>query len=199
MKFTTALDSVFDRLTKVRLLRRLLSAPTRRWTGRELAGAAGVSPAQAARDLHSLADAGIVDFEVQGRSFVWGLNVENALYPDLLLLFQREARLRGELVHDISVTFRTAPIRRARLFGSVARGEEEEDSDVDLFLEIERADQRPLIEDALARARERVWKKFGNPLAPLVYTASKARRPPNPALLAAIDRDGLEVSEAGNG
>lgn len=199
MKFTTALDSVFDRASKVRLLRRLLSAPARRWTGRELARAAGVSPAQAARDLRSLSDAGIVEFEVQGRSFVWRLNVENALYPDLLLLFQREARLRRDLVHEISVIFRTAPIRRARLFGSVARGDEREDSDVDLFLEVERADQRPLIEDALARARERVWKKFGNPLAPLVYTASKASRPPNPALMAAIDRDGLEVADVGEG
>ena len=199
MKFATALDSVFDRVTKVRVLRRMLSAPARRWTGRELAGAAGVSTSQAARDLRSLSDAGVVEFEVQGRAFVWRLNDQSALYPELLLLFQREARLRSDLVREISVIFRTAPIRRARLFGSVARGDEGQDSDVDLYLEIKNAAQRPLIEDAVARARERVWKKFGNPLAPLVYTASKARRPPNRSLMTAIDQAGLEIPEVGEG
>lgn len=197
MRFATALDSVLDRVTKVRLLRRLLAAPARRWTGRELACAAGVSPSQAARDLRSLSDAGIVEFEVQGRSFVWRLNAENALYPELFQLFDREARLRTDLVHDISVIFRTAPIRRARLFGSVARGDEQQDSDVDLLLEVKSADERPLIEDALARARDRVWKKFGNPLAPLVFVGSRARRPRNAALAAAIDRDGVEIPDVG--
>lgn len=197
MKFATALDSVLDRVTKVRLLRKLLTAPSKRWTGRELAAASGVSTAQAARDLHSLSDAGIVEFDVHGRSFVWHLNLENALYPQLLHLFQREATLRADLIHELSLELRSEPIRRARLFGSVARGEERQDSDIDLFLEIENASGRPLIEDALNRARDRVWKKFGNPLAPLVYTASKARRPPNPALMAAIDQEGMDIPEVG--
>lgn len=197
MKFATALDSVLDHVTKVRLLRQLLKTPARRWTGRELAGAAGVSSAQAARDLHTMSDAGIVDFEVHGRSFVWHLNLENALYPQLFQLFQREASLRADLIHELSLELRSEPIRRARVFGSVARGEERQDSDIDLYLEIQSAAERPLIDEALARARDRVWKRFGNPLAALVYTAPKARRPPNPALMAAIDKDGLDIPKVG--
>jgi len=199
MKFSTALDPVFDSVTKVRLLRKLISAPAREWTGRELAKAAGVSTAQAARDLHDLSDAGIVEFEVHGRTFAWHLNHEFALYPQLFQLFQREARLRPDLIHELSLELRSEPIRRARLFGSVARGDERQDSDIDVFLEIRSAAERPKIEDAIARARDRVWKKFGNPLAPLIYTSSKMRRPPNPALMATIDQEGIDIPEVGDG
>lgn len=193
MKFTTPLDSVFDRSTKVRLLRALLIAPGRQWTGRELARGAGISASQAARDLQGLSDAGVVAFNVVGRSFVWKLNLENPLYPVLSHLFEREASLRTDLLRELSLGLTVPQIRRARVFGSVARGEEREDSDIDVFVEAKGSAETPLIEEAIERTRERVWRKFGNPLAPLVYSGSRVRRPPNPALMTAIERDGLDV------
>lgn len=197
MKFATAIDSIFDRVTKVRLLRRLLIAPERRWTGRELAKAAGVSSAQAARDLHDFSDAGIVLYEVHGRSFVWRLNADNALYPALRQLFLQEAGLRDELLRELSMQLRSSAIRKARLFGSIARGDERPDSDVDVFIEVKNSSGRREIEEVLQKARDRIWKRFGNPLAPLVYTSSRAKQARNPGLMAGIAEDGLDVPGVG--
>jgi len=199
MKFATALDPILSSITKVHLLRKLFGAPLRQWTGRELASAAGVSTAQAARDLHDLSDAGIVNWDVHGRSFAWYLNRDNALFTELLQLFHHEADLRSELVHRMAVEFRSEPIERARIFGSVARGDERQDSDVDLFVEIKNTARRHEVEAALDRVRDRVWKEFGNPVAPLVYTAAKVKRPPNPALLATIEREGIEIPHTAEG
>jgi predicted nucleotidyltransferase len=193
MNFATALDPILDSVTKLRVLRKLFVTPYRKWTGRELARAAGVSTAQTARDLRDLEDGAVVIRETHGRAYSWYLNRENALFPQLLQLFQHEANLRSELIHQIGAEFRSEPIERARIFGSVARGEEQSGSDIDLFVEVRTEAQRPRVDDALERIRARVWREFGSPISPLVYTESKLRRPPNPALIAAIDRDGIEV------
>ncbi len=50
MRFNAGLDPLLGSPTKLRLLRTLLPVPSRQWTGRELATAARVSTAQAARD-----------------------------------------------------------------------------------------------------------------------------------------------------
>jgi predicted nucleotidyltransferase len=42
-----------------------------------------------------------------------------------------------ELINKLTPIFRKYPIKRAALFGSYARGEQIDDSDVDIFLEID--------------------------------------------------------------
>jgi predicted nucleotidyltransferase len=193
MKLTDALDPVLGSPTKVRLLRTLLGSRSRTWTGRGVAGAARVSTAQAARDLRDLADVGVLLREVKGRSYSWRVNPDHILSEPLSALFHEEANLRAELVEQIAFCFGSAPIEHARLFGSFARGEERADSDVDLFVEVKNKADRSRVERAISQARARVWARFGNPVAAVVYTRAETRRPRNPALIEAVDRDGIEV------
>ncbi len=195
MKLTRALDHVLGSLTKLRLLRAMLSFQGRSWTGRELAGAARVSTAQAARALSDLADVGVVLREVRGRSYSWEVNPDHVLFAPLSALFHREAGLRTELMRQVTLALGSAPIEQARLFGSFARGDERSDSDVDLFLRIRTAAYGVRIADAIGRVRARIWTRFGNPVTALVYTNAEAKRPPNPGLMASIDREGIELSE----
>ena len=193
MKLAAALDPVLGSPTKVRLLRTILAAKDRSWTGRELAGAARVSTAQAARDLSDLADVGIIRREVKGRAYSWGVNPDHVLFQTLSGLFLQEADLRSELVRDIAVSFESIPVEHARLFGSFARGDERADSDVDLFVEVKAEAEKARVQDAIDQVRARVWIRFGNPVSALVYSRAETRRPKNPALMSSIDREGIEV------
>jgi predicted nucleotidyltransferase len=198
MRLERALNAILGSATKLGLLRTMYRSPERRWTGRELARSAGVSTAQSARDLGGLADTSLVIREVVGRSYSWQLNTSHVLFGPLRELFAREAGLRSELLRDVSEAIPPARPERVRLFGSVARGEERDDSDVDLFLQVRRPAERGLAEEAVRRIRSRVWGRFGNPVAVLVYTRAEAQRPKNPSLLDSIERDGVDIAVEGS-
>jgi predicted nucleotidyltransferase len=193
MRFQAALAPVLGSPSKLRLLRTLFVNPNRRWTGRELARAARVSAAQAARDLADLADTSVLTREVVGKSYLWQLNASHVLTPILADLFRGEAGVRSELLRTVSEGLRSVGIEKARIFGSVARGEERNDSDVDLFLQVRTASASDAVEAALDRIRTRVWDKFGNPVSTLVYSRSDVAQRANPAFLRTIDQEGLEV------
>jgi predicted nucleotidyltransferase len=152
-----------------------------------------VSTAQAARDLAEFADTSVVLRDVVGRSYSWRLNSSHVLFTALVDLFAREAGLRSDLMHELSEELRPVRPERARLFGSITRGEERPDSDVDLFLQIRTPDQRQEIDEAVQRIRSRVWNRFGNPVSVLVYSRAEVARPRNPALLESIEREGMDV------
>lgn len=193
MRFHAALTPVLGSPSKLRLLRTLFYDPGRRWTGRELARAARVSTAQAARDLVELDDTSLVIREVVGRSYSWRLNSAHVLSPILADLFRREAGFRLDLIREVSEGLALARVEKARLFGSIARGEERDDSDIDLFLQIRDARDRERAEEAVDRIRTRVWSRFGNPLSALIYTRAEVARPRNPGLIRAVESEGLNA------
>ena len=193
MRLHHALDSILGTTTKLELLRLMFTFPDRRWTGRELARSTGVSAAQAARDLTELAEESVVLRDVIGRSYSWRLNSSHALFAILNGLFAKETGLRSDLLHELSEELQSVRAEKVRLFGSISRGEERPDSDVDLFLQVRTPADRPAIEEAVQRIRFRVWNRFGNPVSALVYTRAEAARPKNPALLESIEREGIEV------
>jgi predicted nucleotidyltransferase len=195
MRLERALDPILGSKTKLGLLRTMFTAPSRHWTGREVAGASRISTAQAARDLTELADVALVLREVTGRSYSWNLNSAHILFPALSEMFAREADLRAEMVRQVADALGSVPFERARLFGSVSRGEERADSDVDLFLQIRTPAERDRADAAIDRVRARIWSRFGNPVSALVYTRAEASRPPNPALMESIEREGVEVGK----
>jgi predicted nucleotidyltransferase len=197
MRFHEALTPVLGSPSKIGLLRTMFTTPERSWTGRELARASKVSPAQAARGLSELADTSVVAREVVGRSYAWRLRPSHVLFATLTDLFRWETECRATLLKTIHEGLRREGLDRARVFGSVSRGEERGDSDVDLFLEVVTERDRERVEAQLERLRSRVWNQFGNPLAALVYTRAEAAHPKNPELLRSIARDGLDVSGEG--
>ena len=193
MRLERALDTILGSATKLGLLRTLYRSPDRRWTGRELARSAGVSTAQSARDLGELADTSLVLREVMGRSYSWQLNRSHVLFEALGDLFVREANLRSDLLRDVSEAIPPARPERVRLFGSVARGEGRDDSDVDLFLQVPGSAERGPAEEAVHRIRTRIWHRFGNPVSALVYTRAEVERPKNPSLLDSIEQEGVDI------
>jgi predicted nucleotidyltransferase len=97
------------------------------------------------------------------------------------------------LQEDLRGAVRGLPVRQARLFGSIARGEEESSSDIDLYVEVAASNELQMVRESLSNLSATFALRFGNPLSSLVLTRAQVRRPTNPRLLEAIQREGIPV------
>ena len=113
--------------------------------------------------------------------------------PVLTTLFSAEAESLATLKTDLQTAVRALPVKRATLFGSVARGDEQATSDLDLLVVVRSAIDKERVEDALSGASLDFAVKFGNPLSALVMEERQLRAPANPSLLKNIDREGIEL------
>ena len=144
----------------------VLAGTSRPLTGREIARLLRRrSPSGVLDSLNRLTEHGLVDREEAGRAFLFTLNREHLAAGAVELL----AGMRTELFDRISETVLSweVPPVHVSLFGSMARGEGDTSSDVDLFVvrpdAVEREDPRWREQvDLLTRQVQR-WT--GNPTA----------------------------------
>ncbi|MCI4334041.1 MAG: hypothetical protein L3K04_00160 [Thermoplasmata archaeon] len=193
MKFEDSLDELLASPSHVRVLRALFTHATSRLTGREVARRAGGSTAQVARVLTKLQDQGLARAETAGRSYLWGWNPDHIWAPALARLFEREGTLREELLVDLAELLEGLPANRALLYGSIPKRAERADSDVDLFIETDSPDASERVRERLAVGRELLWRKYGNPLSPLVLTTHEVRTGRGRGFLRSIERSALPV------
>jgi predicted nucleotidyltransferase len=110
----------------------ILAQTTRPRTGREIARIAARSPAGVRSVLERLVEQGLVDREKAGSAFVYTLNREHLAAPGIETLANLRPGLFDRLRREIA-GWKIAPVH-ASLFGSVARGDGDATSDVDLFI-----------------------------------------------------------------
>jgi predicted nucleotidyltransferase len=193
MRFHDSLEMLFSDPSHLRVLRALWKGSSERLTGREVAARAGVSTAQTARVLRDLQDAGIVSSWAAGRAFVWRWNADHVWAPPIRRLFEEEAGVPTRLVADLSRMLQDLPVQRACLFGSIPRGQERSDSDIDLFVQTPNDEASERVRDHLNQAREALWKRYGNPLSPLVMTSREVRRSSEAGLFKTIATEGIPL------
>lgn len=155
---------------------RVLAGSTRPFTGREIARLAGASHSTVQRSLDRFVEHGLVRRERAGRATLHTLNRDHLATPALIAL----TSLRATLIDGLEDALRgwDPPPTHASVFGSVARGDGDTVSDIDVLLvrpdSIEEEDPRWRHQiDELASNAER-WT--GNRLAPLELDEAGIRR-----------------------
>ncbi len=161
-------------------------------TRRRLATAAGVAPGNASAVIEELIKAGLVSETVAGRSSMVVLNRSHLSVGPLLAL----AGLRGELIRRLRERLSQWPdLEGAWLFGSVARGDADGESDIDLLIvadDLEAPDLHSLLSSLQADVRS--WT--GNDLQFVEHTPGSWRklvRSKNP-LVEQIRLDGIALA-----
>ena len=161
-------------------------------TRRQLAAAAGVAPGNASAVIEELIQSGLVSETVAGRSSMVVLNRNHLAAGPVLAL----ASLRGELVRRLRERLSGWPdLLGAWLFGSVARGDADSDSDIDLLIVADDL-QSTELHDRLAQLHADVRSWTGNDLQLVEHSASSWRklvRAKNP-LVEQIRLDGIALA-----
>jgi predicted nucleotidyltransferase len=148
----------------------LFGRPGERFHLREILRAAGGGSGAVQRELKQLVDAGLVDREARGHQVYFCANRAAAIFPELQAIIEKTAgtvdrdlprptpstrvalrdevhRLRGPILDAAAAN----GARQVRLFGSVARGEERAESDIDFLVSLEPG--RTLLDLARLEAR----------------------------------------------
>ena len=194
MRFRETLNDVFRTPTRVGVLRLLLRHADVPFTGREVARKLGLSASNVATALRSLQRLGIVRSMVKGKAILYQANRQHILMPSLWALFEFENDLLRSALRELPVEWE-AYARSVILYGSVARGEESSDSDVDLCVVTRSSGARRRIERKLEGSHADFYLRTGNRLAPLVLSAPTfcARYRRRDPLILQIAREGRVV------
>jgi DNA-binding transcriptional ArsR family regulator len=164
MRYPGSLDALLPK-TRQGILAALLVRPDKTWYASELARRMAVTPSSLQRELRDLTRAGILKSHRQGRMAYYQANRESPLFEDLRGLFLKTAGLVDVLANALKPL--AARITWAFVYGSIASGHEQSDSDIDLMIigKVSPADL-PL---PLRRARE----LLGREINPTVYAPAE--------------------------
>src|SRR6266568_2566151 len=153
------------------ILAHLYGRPDEEFYFREIARSTGSTPSSLQRELAALTQAGIIDRTVRGHQVYFRANRACPVFDEL----------RGLVVKTFGVAdlLRNAlrpladRIDAAFIYGSVARGEERAESDIDLFVigEVSSGD----VIEALAKAERRLGREINPTVFPREEFAGKAR------------------------
>ncbi len=174
MKFHNVLEEVFGTGERVKVLRVLTRYP-KEFTSRELSGYCGVSVRGIIDILTLFERYGFVKSRRVGKSILWKIDGGNYLTKELILpSFEVEGGIVDHLKRGISTMVRRFPVRKAVIYGSVARGDERPDSDIDLLLVVEKKGK--WVKELQNKLRGEILALFGNTLSILVCTPGEYKK-----------------------
>ncbi|MBO3276442.1 nucleotidyltransferase domain-containing protein [Pseudomonas schmalbachii] len=164
----SVLDTLFG-TQRQRVLSRLLLHPDERLHVRELARLTGTHAGSLHRELARLADAGLLLRARQGNQVLYQANRSCPVFEELAGLFRKTAGVVDIL--RMALQPLAEQIAFAFVFGSVARGEESANSDVDVLLIGENLDFAQVVQ-ALYPSQE----ALGREVNPVVYAPLEFKR-----------------------
>jgi len=172
MVFHKPLLAVLDSKTKQKIVGFLLKHEAL-MSEREIAAVSGVSHMSINRLMRELAEMNFVHFVRTGRAHLWRVNRTSYAFHVLSGLFKALSPEGGPL-EDLKQTIRDnlplPSIESLILFGSIARGTERFDSDIDLYVQVKDESKKQEIEQAVERLVLLCLERYGNPLSPYVLT-----------------------------
>jgi DNA-binding transcriptional ArsR family regulator len=181
------LDALLPK-TRQGILAATLVQPEKAWYASELAHRLGVPSSSLQRELHDLSEAGILKTYQQGRMVYYRANRDSPVFLDLRGLLLKTAGLVDVLAQALKPV--AAKVSTAFVYGSIAAGREESDSDIDLMV------VGQVSPDDLALPLRRARESLGREINPTVYTPAEFQRKRlanDPFLTQVLDKPRLVV------
>lgn len=165
---SSTLEQVLGTRSKVAILRTLLQSKAG-YSGSSIADRTGVALFAVQRSLAALENVGLVKVERGSVENRYRLNDRHYLIANgLRRLFLGERSMAAALAHELAVLLEGKVIA-AGLFGSFARGEATEGSDIDLFIVVQNARDEDRVNGILVKAQSDLTQRFGWPIQPVIF------------------------------
>ena len=177
MKFHNVLEDLLSSKTKFLLLKTLFRYSEKKFSGRELGRLAGCSASRTSEVLNLFHSYGLVNKIHVGNAAVWTLNTENILCKELADLFQIEKKILQNLRSNIHNAFRSQKeVLKVLLFGSLIRSDEKPNSDIDLFILVQKEKDKKTAEEVTQKLNISQLPLYGNVISSIIYSKDEWRQ-----------------------
>ena len=162
---------------------------------REIASILKVSHMSVNRTMHQLAKLNLVNYTTIGKSHMWKVNRKSYTYKILTQAGKNGLAISVPL-ESLKTTLIThtpkALVKKIILFGSIAKGVEKVNSDIDVFIVVKNEINKAKLEPYIEKLIDICLENYGNRLAPYVLTEQELKTKKNLAILTEINR-GIEI------
>lgn len=169
MKFKTPLDDVFATVSQIVILRFLTHRQVP-MSGRHIARETGLHPKSAFQALNRLERLELVTCIRGGRDHLFALNRKHWIVEKILRhLFVEELKFSTDIKRMLQKKL-CGNVRSLILFGSMARSEEREGSDLDICIVVNNSKEKNTISEIISKLISDFSVKFGVQLSPIYLT-----------------------------
>jgi len=165
------LENILSSKAKVRILREMIKT-NREYTFEDITKAINMSFGTVHPILKDLADSRILIVRKAGRSKLYKINERHLLYNELKKMFKAEKENFVEIAKKFVQSLNKRNIKNIILFGSVARGEPTEKSDIDILI-IYKNDK--LIKDNVSNLSQEFLNKYDVEIVPTYLSIKEAK------------------------
>ena len=184
MLLHTYLEPVLGNRVAITLLRTMVNFRGKIFTMRGLADEAKVSHNETALVIHDLEKLGIVKIQPVGRAYHLELNEQSYILNKVIEpIIEVEKNTINELIQLLKKHLDTKKVISAAVFGSVAKGEEKLDSDMDLLVISNYNDYSIGLVSGVS---EQVFSKFHVGLSPIIFTEKQFKAKQKRSLIQSI-------------
>jgi len=190
MKFDFSPAEILNSKTKAKIVTFLLNHEAA-MSEREIASVLDVSHMSINRMMKELADINFVHYVTIGKAHLWQVNRRSYAFKVLSQLINDISKIKGPL-EDLKKTIleNLSPpiVKKAVLFGSVAKGIESENSDIDIFILVKNLEKKKEIETSVERLSNKCFDLYGNRLAPYILTDHEIKQKRNLSVIQEINQ-----------
>jgi len=194
MKFHISLLNLLNSKTKVKIIRFLLTYEAS-MSEREIASILKISHMSVNRTMRELADMNFVNFVVVGKAHLWRVNRKSYAFKVLHKLIKEVSETEEPLENLKETLLKNLPkalIKRVVLFGSLAKGSERPDSDIDIFIVVKNNQDKQKLEKSLDKLSNMCLEVYGNRLAPYVLTEKEVSQKKKLKIISEVNK-GLQL------
>lgn len=194
MKFNTSLIDILNSKTKLKIVKFLLTHEAS-MSEREIASILKVSHMSINRTMRELSEVNLVNFTTVGKAHLWKVNRKSYAFKVLSEFIKGVSRIKDPLDDLKGIILTNIPknlIKKVVLFGSVAKGEEKTDSDIDVFFLVKDSRDKEKLSSALEKLSNACLETYGNRLSPYILTEQEAKKKARAKFLSEIDK-GIEI------